>query len=173
MTALDSRVTAANKQRTGGLLQSLTYISGLSGGSWPTMSFAVNDFPSTEDIVDIWQPEIDRLLDQSPTTSAAGNVSTLFRNIAAKAKAGFKVGVPDYLAGATSYEFVTGPQGGLNVTFSSVVDVPKFRSHQMPLPIIHGALITGDDQEYYGLKVPYSNATIVIYLLLLIRTIEY
>ncbi|KAL8789671.1 MAG: hypothetical protein Q9195_006724 [Heterodermia aff. obscurata] len=161
MRALDSRLDDANTQRTGGLLQSLTYMSGLSGGSWPTLSFAVNNFPTADEIVGLWRPEIDRLLFQGPSTSIAANKTTIFEDIAAKQRAGFKVGVPDYLAVAASYEFVTGIDGGLGVTFSSVVDQPKFRLHEMPFPIIQGNLITDDDREYFGLEVPYSNATVV------------
>ena len=161
MRALDSRLDSANMQRTGGILQSLTYMSGLSGGSWPTVSFAVNNFPTADEIVGLWRPEIDRLLFQGPSTSAAANSTTIFEDIAAKQRAGFKVGVPDYLAVAESYEFVGGTHGGLDVTFSSVVNQPKFRSHEMPFPIIQDSLITDDDREYFGLKIPYSNATIV------------
>ena len=161
MRALDSRLDDANTQRTGGLLQTLTYMSGLSGGSWPTMSFAVNNFPTADEIVELWRPEIGRLLFQGPTTSETANSTTIFEDIAAKQRAGFKVGVPDYLAVATSYEFVAGIDGGLDVTFSSVVNQPKFRFHEMPFPIIQGNLITDDDREYFDLKVPYSNATVV------------
>lgn len=43
LRALDDRLPAAVEQRTGGLLQSLLYQTGLSGGSWPTVSFPVHD----------------------------------------------------------------------------------------------------------------------------------
>ena len=118
MRAPDSRLDSANLQRTGGILQSLTCMSGLSGGSWPTMSFAVNNFPTADRIVGLWRPKIDRLLFQGPSTSVAANATTLFEDIAANQRAGFKVGVPDYLAAAESYEFVTRTHGGLDVTFS-------------------------------------------------------
>lgn len=136
-------------------------MSGLSGGSWPTMSFAMNNFPTADEMVGLWRPEIDRLHFQGPNASVAANATTLFEDIAAKQRAGFKVSVPDYLAAAESYEFVTGSHGGLEVTFSSVVNQPKFRLHEMPFPIIQGNLIANDDREYLDLKVPYSNATVV------------
>jgi lysophospholipase len=40
LRALDARLESARQQRTGDLLQSLTYMSGLSGGSFPSLSFA-------------------------------------------------------------------------------------------------------------------------------------
>ena len=142
-------------------MQSLTYLSGLSGGSWPTMSLSVNNLPSIENIASLWQPEIDRLLHEGPTTNTVANATSVFEDLGAKAKAGFGVGVADYIGRSVSYEFVTGYKGGLGVTYSSVVNQSKFQTHQMPFPIIQGNLITEDDQEYFGLRVPYSNATIV------------
>ena len=161
MRALDSRLDDANTQRTGGLLQTLTYMSGLSGGSWPTRSFAVNNFPTADEIVELWRPEIGRLLFQGSSTSEAGNSTTILEDIAAKQRAGFKVGVTDYVAVAISYEFLTGIDGALGITFSSVVNQPNFRLHWMPFPIIQGNLITDDDREYFDLKVPHSNATVI------------
>ncbi|KAI9813255.1 MAG: hypothetical protein M1827_004197 [Pycnora praestabilis] len=161
LRALDSRLQAANEQRTGGLLQSMTYFSGLSGGSFPPMSFSVNNFPTADEIVDIWRPEISRTSYTGNTTQYAANATSLFEDVLAKAEAGFEVGAADYFGRAWSYEFVTGdPDGGVAVTFSSVVNQSKFIDHQMPFPIIHGLQIQPDDQEYFGLQVPYTNATI-------------
>ena len=62
------------------------------------MSFAVSNFPTADEIVGLWRPEIDRLLFQGPNTSVAANATTILEDIVTKQRAGFKVGFPDYLA---------------------------------------------------------------------------
>ena len=57
--------------------------------------------------------------------------------------------------------FIAGPQGGLNTTLSNIATLGNFVTHNMPMPIIVADQITPDDVEYYGLPVPYYNATIV------------
>ncbi|PWY84769.1 lysophospholipase [Aspergillus heteromorphus CBS 117.55] len=160
MRALDDRVDAANEQRTGGLLQSLTYLSGLSGGSWPTMSFSANNFPTAEEIVDIWKPEIDRFLTVENTTAEAATVDDMFEQIVTKDLEGFDIGVGDFMGRGYAYEFVPGASGGLNTTFSSIRNLSKFVSHEMPMPIIHLSEVGTGDPEYDGLYVPRSNGTI-------------
>jgi lysophospholipase len=87
MRALDSRLEAAVKQRTGGLLQCITYMSGLSGGGFPTVSFAVDNFPTADEIVDIWQPAINRF-GVNTTTEYAASITDMFEDIHAKVEAG-------------------------------------------------------------------------------------
>lgn len=59
VAAWDSRSTGSQtKGNLGGLLQSATYISGLSGGSWLVGSMYTNNFTSVQDAVNapqIWQ----------------------------------------------------------------------------------------------------------------------
>jgi len=161
LRALDSRLEAATQQRTGGLLQSMTYISGLSGGSWPVMSFAVSGFPTADEILVQWQPQINRLEGVANTSNYAATSTDIFKQMAPKFKADFMIGIADYLGRAFSYEFVPGPTGGLGVTFSSVVNQSKFIDHEMPFPIIEYNEIDNDDAMFFGLNVPNSNATIV------------
>jgi hypothetical protein len=59
------------------------------------------------------------------------------------------------------YRFIPGPAGGLNTTLSNIATLSNFVNHGMPLPIIIANQITDDDVEYYGLKIPYFNSTIV------------
>ncbi|KAE9368889.1 lysophospholipase [Stipitochalara longipes BDJ] len=160
LRALDSRLEAATKQRTGGLLQSMTYMSGLSGGSWPIMSFATNNFPTADEILSLWQPQISRTDGVSNTSQYAPTSSDIFKQIAPKLEAGYLVSiVADYLGRAFSYQFVPGPTGGLGTTFSGVADLSKFRDHEMPFPIIHYNEIDDNDAEFFGLDVPNTNAT--------------
>jgi lysophospholipase len=160
MRALDSRLEAAREQRVGGLLQSMTYMSGLSGGSWPIISFATNNFPTADEILQDWQPQISRLLVENDTQYAASSRS-VFEDMGAKAEAGFNVSFSDYLGRALAYEYIPGPHGGLNVTMSSISTLSNFVNHQMPLPLLQGASIVDSNVEYYGLKVPFENSTVV------------
>lgn len=162
LRALDARLEASITQRTGGLLQSLTYTSGLSGGAWPVTSFAVNNFPTADEIVDIWRPEISRL-DVDDSTQYAANSSDIFLQLSEKAEAGFNISVADYLGRAWAYEFVPGANGGLGSTFSSIAKLEKFLNHQMPYPIIQLGAITAADQEIMGLRVPEATDPIVSY----------
>jgi lysophospholipase len=160
MRALDSRLDAAVEQRTGGLLQCITYMSGLSGGGFPTLSFAANNFPTADEIVQIWQPQINRF-NTTVDTQYAANFTSVFEDLGAKEEAGFKVGTSDLFGRLWGYEFIPGPEGGLNVTLSSIVNQSNFVSHQMPFPIIQSIQLTDSDEELFGLLVPPANATIV------------
>jgi lysophospholipase len=160
MRALDDRLPAAIEQRTGGLLQSLLYQSGLSGGSWPTVSFLANGFPTADDIVQSWRPEIVRPASGNSTQYAA-NVTDLFQDLTAKFKAGFPVTIGDWFGRAWSYEYFPGPHGGVNTTFSSYVDIPEFKNHQAPLPILHMTTIKPTDPYFDGFQMPYENASTV------------
>ncbi|KAL1979118.1 hypothetical protein VTN96DRAFT_6768 [Rasamsonia emersonii] len=158
LRALDS-LEAAREQGTGGLLQSMTYISGLSGGGWPVMSFAAHNFPTADEILVRWQPQISRLFAQNNSQYAATGES-MFEDLAAKAQAGFNVSVADYMSRAWSYEFVPGPHGGLNVTLSSIAKLSNFVNHQMPMPLFQAPFVVDQDVEYYGIKVPFKNSTV-------------
>jgi lysophospholipase len=160
MRALDARLDATVKQRTGGLLQCLTYMSGLSGGGFPTVSFAVNNFPTADEILEIWKPDIDRFGAKNDSQYAA-TVTSMFEDVGAKLNAGFPVGTSDFFGRAWGYQFTPGYKGGLNVTLSSIVNQSKFIAHEMPFPILQAIELTSDDVEYFGLEVPYANDTTV------------
>jgi lysophospholipase len=160
MRTLDSRLDAAVKQRTGGLLQCITYMSGLSGGGFPTVSFAVNNFPTADEIVDIWQPAINRF-GVNTTTEYAASFTDMFEDIHAKLEAGFPVGTADLFGRAWGYQFTPGYKGGLNVTLSSIVNESNFVNHQMPFPILQTIELTDADVKLFGLEVPFANDTTV------------
>ena len=160
LRALDDRLPAALEQRTGGLVQSLLYQTGLSGGSWPTVSFPAHDWPTADEIVNYWQPEIARP-SAGTSTMYAPNSTSIFRDIAAKFKADFPVTTADYFGRVWSYEFLPGPHGGVDMTFSGLVDMPAIKQHQAPLPILHMSMISPNDTTFYGLQVPFENASTV------------
>ena len=160
MRALDDRLPAAIEQKTGGLLQSLLYSTGLSGGGWPTMSFLANDYPTVDEIVKIWRPEIARPSATDMTIYSA-NETSIFTDLYAKWKAGFPVTIADFFGRAWAYEFIPGPHGGVDLTFSSYVDIPAFKNHQAPLPILHMSTIKPTDTYFDGFQMAFENATTV------------
>ncbi|KIW24757.1 uncharacterized protein PV07_10451 [Cladophialophora immunda] len=160
LRAFDARFPDAIDQRTGGLLQSMTYVAGLSGGAWPTMSLATYNFPSINDLVADWRPDIDRLINPPNNSIYAANATSLFTDVAIKQAAGFNVSVADYLGRAFAYEFTPPPHGGINVTLSGVRDLSNFQNFSMPMPIFQAVRLTDDDVKFYGVEVPYSNSSI-------------
>ncbi|EJT97346.1 FabD/lysophospholipase-like protein [Dacryopinax primogenitus] len=164
MQALDDRFPPSVAQKTGGLLQSLTYIAGLSGGSFPVISYAVSDFPTTADIVIQYDPMVNPL---SPT-GASGEAlydEEVFLEIGEKLQAGFPVSLADFLARVYSYEFIPGPGAGINTTWSGVTQLPRFENHTMPLPILEFVIVSSDAPAFYvgdvPILIPQANSTLV------------
>lgn len=103
LRALDDREEVSVKAGTGGLLQSLSFVSGQSGGSWFVSTWIANNLPVAEDLLDYWQPEINRFTAKTNGTHAA-TIASIGEDIAAKAKAGFNVSVADFIGRINSYE---------------------------------------------------------------------
>ena len=161
LRALDSRLDASNDQKTGGLLQSTSYISGASGGSWPIMSLAEYDFPAIDELVKNWYPNIS-VLELQDDTKHTESAETIFKkDLAAKAKAGFDISWADFFGRAVGYQFVPGTNGGLAATFSDVVSKSKFKDHEMPFPIVQLNELDPFDPLFHGLPLAPSNANIV------------
>lgn len=160
LRALDGREKVTNEAGTGGLMQALSFLSGQSGGSWLVSAYTAAEYPLSEDLLEYWQPQVDRFTAKTNGTHAA-TIESIVLDIAAKAKAGFNVSVADFLGRLNGYEFVEGPRGGLNVTMSGVKDLPTFRNHQMPLPIIQIAQVTDKDPMGQGLLLPTIKTPIV------------
>ncbi|KAK6371419.1 Lysophospholipase 1 [Exophiala oligosperma] len=157
--ALDGREKTSSAAGTGGLLQALTFLSGQSGGSWVVSSYTAAEFPMSDDLLDYWQPQIDRFTATTNGTHAA-TIESIVLDIATKAEAGFNVSVADLLGRINGYEFIPGPRGGLNVTLSNIKDLEKFRNYEMPLPIIQIAAVTNKDPNQLGLLVPTNRTPI-------------
>lgn len=156
--ALDSRLPSANEQKTGGLLQSLTYLAGQSGGAWPVLGLPTHDFPTIDQMMLDWHTDIDH--GSGANSTYIGSATSIFKDLSAKYKAGFPITVSDYLGRMFAYEFLPqGLHGALNVTMSGIRNQSKFLSHEMPISIVQATALEASDVEYFGLKVPYSNST--------------
>lgn len=153
LRAFDDRTTGANDAKVGGLYQSLTYFSGLSGGSWPVLSTTLNGDVPIQRLVEEWHVDISRF-DADNYTAEAVPLTALFEQIASKAGAGFNVSVSDLLGRAFAYEFF--PQ---NATFSSVAELSTFKDANVPFPLLAGSSMNTSTRTQDGLYYPTDEAT--------------
>jgi len=152
VAAFDSR-TAHNSTAAGalgGLLQSSTYLAGLSGGSWLVGSLYANNFTSIQSILDqdtpadnsgsLWQ--FGNSIFEGPASSGIqlfGSVdyfSTIRDEVDGKNNAGYETTITDYWGRALSYQLVNASNGGPAYTFSSIASQDFFTSGNVPLPVI-------------------------------------
>ncbi|QLG74390.1 hypothetical protein HG535_0G02730 [Zygotorulaspora mrakii] len=144
IAAMDNRTGGALDHGLGGLLQSSTYLAGLSGGSWLVGSLAWNNWTSVQDIINS-TPENDSIWDLTHSIASPGGVDVnksaerwevITEDIMSKAALGFPVTLADYWGRALSYNFFPSlPDGGVGYTWSSLRDSEVFTSGQMPFPI--------------------------------------
>ena len=106
LKAFDSRTkNSTSKGQLGGLLQSATYLAGLSGGGWLLSSMYMNNFSAisnleTENEKSVWQ--FDNSIFEGPASGSIQIVDTAeyWKNIHdavnAKKDAGYPVSITDY-----------------------------------------------------------------------------
>ncbi|KXJ86353.1 lysophospholipase [Microdochium bolleyi] len=165
IAAADSRVAGSvSSGGIGGLLQSATYLSGLSGGGWLVGSIYANNFSTVPQLqagnpdTGLWA--FDRSIFQGPSIESLGTLTTfnywegLYSEVQSKAKAGYNTSITDYWGRALSYQLVNHPKGGPAYTFSSISRTPGFNDANQPLPIL-----VADEREP-GTKVISGNSTI-------------
>jgi lysophospholipase len=105
-SALDQRNQSGVTAGTGGVLQSTTYISGLSGGSWAVSSFAINDWPTAQNLVlgsgPGWLTDLDLILPGGSSVSGVADdlqyLDHLQSDVDAKRHAEFAVSITVRLA---------------------------------------------------------------------------
>ncbi|KAK3050564.1 Lysophospholipase 1 [Extremus antarcticus] len=169
LEAFDSRTpnsTAAGQ--LGGLLQSTTYLSALSGGSWLVGSLYSNNYTAVSDIIsqdtsdddsgDVWQ--LGNSIFEGPDTggvqllSSVGYYATLVSNTNDKENAGYNVTITDYWGRALSFQLVNATDGGPEYTYSSIADQGWFSDGSVPLPLIVA------DGRAPGQKIVSGNSTV-------------
>ncbi|KAM3485498.1 hypothetical protein MY8738_001264 [Beauveria namnaoensis] len=126
------------KGNLGGLLQSATYISGLSGGDWLVGSLYVNNFTSVQSAVDaplIWQLE-NSIFKGPDQYSVRGYYTDIFNQVEAKSNAGFNVSASDYWGRMLAYQMVNASNGGPGYTWSSIANDADFAAGKTPMPFL-------------------------------------
>ncbi|KAF2706412.1 hypothetical protein K504DRAFT_413326 [Pleomassaria siparia CBS 279.74] len=166
LSAFDSRTpNAETTGQLGGLLQSATYIAGLSGGGWLVGSVYTNNFSSVQSIIDknadgdIWQ--LGRSILQGPKEgglqilNTADYYSSLISIVKTKedAPGPFNTSLTDYWGRALSFQLVAATDGGPGYTFSSIQDDDDFKNGNAPMPILLA------DERAPGEKIISLNAT--------------
>lgn len=147
LAAADSRTTnSTSPGGIGGLLQSATYVAGLSGGSWLVGSIFTNNFTSVETLRDgskdssVWQ--FGKSILEGPNDdgiqilSSVDYWTTILHQVESKQKAGFNASITDYWGRALSFQLVNATDGGPAYTFSSIAEDPNFVSGSIPMPLI-------------------------------------
>lgn len=147
LNALDGRNATAVRAGTGGLLQTATYLTGLSGGSWLVGSLSQADFPTLPDLI-FGRPQNDRrpdvnalggwvseinLLQPGDANETAVFVGQLLEEVARKHAEGFQVTITDVWGRALARHFVSGTTAenfsdddlrhGAGITWSSLADM--------------------------------------------------
>ncbi|GFF42686.1 lysophospholipase 1 [Aspergillus udagawae] len=146
LKAFDGRTeNATAKGQLGGLLQSATYLAGLSGGGWLLGSVYLNNFTTisslqTNTLGTPWQFENSIIKgpdDGGPLlTSATRYYEEIVHAVAEKNDAGYPTTITDFWGRALSYQLINAPEGGINYTWSSIAKTDKFRQAEMPLPVL-------------------------------------
>ncbi|KAB5567017.1 lysophospholipase catalytic domain-containing protein [Coniochaeta sp. 2T2.1] len=147
LKAADSRIEGTTGAGgIGGLLQSATYLAGLSGGGWLVGSLFANNFSTVSTLQagsegsSVWK--FDRSIFAGPRDSGLSIVNTaeywvdVADQVSDKKDAGFETSITDYWGRALSYQLVNATDGGPAYTFSSIADTPDFQQANTPFPIL-------------------------------------
>ncbi|RAL08887.1 lysophospholipase family protein [Aspergillus homomorphus CBS 101889] len=146
LKAFDSRTeNSTNAGQLGGLLQSATYVSGLSGGSWLVGSMFVNNFSTISNLQAsdrVWG--FSKSLLEGPNYDTIQILSTyeywktITDQVDGKSGAGFNTSFSDYWGRALSFQLVNSSKdnGGADYTWSSISLMDDFKNGQYPMPIV-------------------------------------
>ncbi|PQE14051.1 putative lysophospholipase (lpl) protein [Rutstroemia sp. NJR-2017a BBW] len=147
VAAADSRTAnSTNVGGIGGLLQSTTYLSGLSGGAWLVGSIYINNFSTVTALRDgssgssVWQFGNSILKGPESSGLSIGNTADYYNvlvdDVDSKSAAGYETTVTDYWGRALSFQLVNASNGGPAYTFSSIAQDETFLSGDSPFPVL-------------------------------------
>lgn len=134
---LDGRNKTATDRKVGGFFQLVDYVAGLSGGSWATGSMALNNWPTTQELLQqVFDLESNLVLPEDGKTKLYVD---LFRDVDDKKDAGYPTAITDFWGRALSYHLVNQsayPNQGQATTFSDIVNVTRFQDASYPFPVV-------------------------------------
>ncbi|KAH8174456.1 lysophospholipase catalytic domain-containing protein [Sarocladium implicatum] len=122
----------------GGLLQSATYVSGLSGGGWLVGSIYTNNFTTVQESLNspiVWQFQYS-ILEGPEQYSLRQYFASIFDEVGDKKDAGYETSITDYWGRMLSYQLFNVSEGGPGLTFSSIAEDKEFADGKVPLPFI-------------------------------------
>ncbi|KAJ6017776.1 hypothetical protein N7451_001155 [Penicillium sp. IBT 35674x] len=144
--AFDSRVKNSTASgHLGGLLQSATYVAGLSGGSWLVGSIYINNFTSIADLQtyssgEPWQ--LGNNIFEGPDTGGLQVLDTAeyYTDLAEayedKKKAGYATSLTDVWGRALAFQMFNATKGGIDYTWSSIAKTQDFIDGNYPMPLV-------------------------------------
>lgn len=144
VAAADSRTAGSTgKGGIGGLLQSATYLAGLSGGGWMVGSVMLNNFSTIEALRDNGKTyQFSSSIFRGPKESGVSVFNTasywndIIDQVSGKRDAGFNTSLTDFWGRALSYQLINAPNGGPAYTFSSIALDESFKQGKTPFPIL-------------------------------------
>ncbi|KAL0946696.1 hypothetical protein HGRIS_012883 [Hohenbuehelia grisea] len=156
LSALDARNDSAKAAGTGGLLQTASYMTGLSGGSWLVVSLFMNDWPAIQDLVLGNNKDLSGWLLEFPLWTPGGiNLlgaenqaffGSVLSSVIAKANAGIDTSLTDPWARVISYHFLNQTtrenfftnesSHGAGQLWSQARHTSSYQKHNVPFPII-------------------------------------
>lgn len=144
--AFDSREeNSTNTGQLGGLLQSATYLAGLSGGSWMVGSIYINNFTTISGLVqetDGSVYEFGNSILEGPDKGglqifdSAEYYAKLASDVTGKKNAGFETSLTDIWGRALSFQLIGASDGGDSYTWSSIALSDDFQNGLQPMPIV-------------------------------------
>ncbi|KAI5809280.1 lysophospholipase [Pyronema omphalodes] len=156
--AMDIRTPGTTEPgQIGGLLQSATYMAGLSGGSWLLGSVVLNNFTTIHDLQHsqrLWNLKHNILAPEGFYNIIDTYYNRIHDEVTDKGDAGFDVSLTDYWSRALSRQFLDWKDGGPGVTWSSIALTDEFKNGEMPFPIIVA------DGRYPGEFIISKNTTV-------------
>lgn len=162
--AFDSRTPNSTMSgHLGGLLQSSTYLAGLSGGSWLVGSLFMNNFTTVTALRDdpsntIW--DFSHSVIEGPRQGSiqildtAQYYSTLVNEVEGKSDAGFETTITDIWGRGLSFQLINASNGGPAYTWSSIALAENFQNGDTPFPVVIA------DERLSGETLIPSNTTV-------------
>jgi len=144
--AFDSRTpNITSEGHLGGLLQSATYLAGLSCGSWLVGSIYLNNFTTVQtlrgdasgSVYEFGNPVL-----EGPDTGGLQIFNTaqyythLAEDVGGKNDAGFDTSITNVWGRALSFQLINATDGGPAHTWSSIADDIDFQDGSIPMPIV-------------------------------------
>ncbi|KAL5496133.1 hypothetical protein ACEPAH_3050 [Sanghuangporus vaninii] len=173
LNALDARNSSSSARGTGGLLQAATYLSSLSGGSWLISSLLQSNFPSFQSLIfgsgdtnpagyGGWNTPFD-ILSPAGSSEAEQEKNLLYlegiiAEITGKNAVGFPVTITDVWARLLARHFCNGTHAstffddtqsthGAGILLSDIPNLPSFKNHQIPFPIITADSVSPNEDK--------------------------
>ncbi|KAI9724174.1 MAG: Lysophospholipase 1 [Chrysothrix sp. TS-e1954] len=146
IAAFDSRTpNSTSIGHLGGLLQSSTYLAGLSGGAWLVGSLFANNFTSVQAIIDahgsLW--DFTNSIFEGPNKgfqilTSTEYYSTVNDEVQSKGHSqfGFNLSITDYWGRALSFQLINATDGGPSYTYSSIANQSFLTEGSSPLPLL-------------------------------------